>query len=304
MAGRVTAFQRCLSILTIAGCRSLAALPLPLGRLVGRLIGRAAYWLIPRVRRITWDNVEQAYGAGLSRKEKARIVRGAVENVGIVASEFARIPRLTAGSIDRYVRVEGLEHFAPGKGAFIIGAHLGNWEWMAMVLVAHGIPTGEVVRPLDDPLLDRFVDGTRTATGLETIGKDGAGERIIKKLRAGHVVGVLIDQQPRESAVPVTFFGRPCWGTIAPVMAAVRAKVDVHPVSMTREAGGRYLFRLYPAVPFERTGDLRADLVTNSQRCQDAMEAIIRAHPEQWLWLHRRWKPRPRLEAEWARRSS
>jgi len=136
-----------------------------------------------------------------------------------------------------------------------------------------------------------------------TIPKEGGGRDVIRLLREGYLVGVLIDQQPRDSAVPVTFFGQPCWGTIAPVMAAIRARVPVYPIGMARNADGRYTLRFYPALDMTRSSDLRQDLVTNSQRCQDAIEHIIRTHPEQWLWLHRRWKPRERLASEWEARS-
>jgi KDO2-lipid IV(A) lauroyltransferase len=161
----------------------------------------------------------------------------------------------------------------------------------------------EIVRPLDDPLLNRFVDSTRRAGRVETLPKENAGPEMLRLLREGWLVGVLADQSPRNSAAPVTFFGQPCWGTIAPVMVALRARVPVHSMLMVRERDGRYRFVVGPALEFVRTGDLYADLIANCQRVQDEIERMVRLYPDQWLWIHRRWKARPTLEREWEDRS-
>ena len=210
---------------------------------------------------------------------------------------------MDADFVRRHVTVRGQEHIDLERGGFIIGAHLGNWEWMAPVVFALGGRTAEVVRPLDDPRLDAFVDRTRRSTGVVTIPKTGAGPELLRLLRDGCIVGVLVDQSPRENGVPVQFYGKPCWGTVAPVMVAARARKPAYPIAMTRDANGRYTVEFAPPIEMVRSGDLRADLIENSQRCQSAIEELVRRHPEQWLWLHRRWKPRPRLEAEWQERN-
>jgi KDO2-lipid IV(A) lauroyltransferase len=184
----------------------------------------------------------------------------------------------------------------------LISAHMGNWEWMAPAFHGKGHRVAEVVRPLDHPRMNALVNGTRSA-GLDmTIPKEGAGPGMIRMLRDGWLVGVLIDQSPRTNGVPVNFFGAPCWATVAPVMAAVRAHVPVYGVTFTRNPRGHYTLTVRTRIEVTRSADLHKDLVDYSQQCQDFIEAAIREHPEQWLWLHRRWKPRPRLEREWARR--
>jgi KDO2-lipid IV(A) lauroyltransferase len=248
------------------------------------------------------QNLDAAYGDTLTAPEKLRIARGAAENVGIVAAEFSRIPLLDSESIASLVSFEGLEDVQPGAGAFLISAHMSNWEWMAPSLTAIGFHVSEVVRPLDDPRLNRFVDGTRTAQGVRTIGKEGSGADIIRLLKEGWLVGVLVDQSPREAAVPVSFFGQPCWATVAPAMVATRAKVPIYVVTMRRDAMGHYTLTFSPPIELARSGNLRQDLVGITQRCQDYIEAEIRKSPEQWLWLHRRWKERPRLANEWRAR--
>ena len=296
--------QRILTTACIAFGRLTAVLPLPACRGLGRLAGRMAYWLVPRVRRVALANLDLAYGEELSRREKVRIAREAAENVGIVAAEFSHIPRITPAFVEKHVELQGLEHFNVERGGLIIGAHLSNWEWMASVLRTRFPSVAEVVRPMNDPRLNNFVDGTRRAVGVETVPKEGAGPEVIRLLRAGGILGLLIDQSPRENAVPIQFFGHTCWGTIAPVMAAARTRTPIHVVSMTRDRRGRYTLEFHPPLEMTRSGDLQADLLVNTQRCQDAIEDIVRRHPGQWLWLHRRWKPRPRLDEEWEQRKA
>lgn len=281
----------------------MALLPLPVCRAVGRAIGLVAYALVPRVRRVTLDNLRKAYGDALTEREVRAIARGAAINVGIVAAEFAHLPRLTPENIARWVTIEGAEHLNRERPGFMLAAHLGNWEWMATILKDLGFNVAEVVRPLDAPALNAYVDRIRTSRGVRTIDKTGGGQEMLRLLKEGWIAGVLADQSPRESAVPVTFFGRPCWATAAPAMVALRQKMPIVVVTMTRDTTGHYTLRVSPPVSLERTGDFRADLVAISQRCQDLLEEQIRAFPDQWLWLHRRWKARPRLEQEWANKA-
>jgi len=250
-------------------------------------------------------NLDLAYGESISTAEKRRILWKAVDNLALVAAEFSHIDRMVKSGGTNAIDVEGLEHIDISRGHLCIGAHLGNWELMAHFMAAGcGYKVAEVVRPFDAPSVDRAIDGIRTCGGVKTIPKDNAGKEILRVLREGYLLGVMVDQSPRENGVPVTFFGAPCWATIAPVMIAVRAKAPILPVSLTRQPNGRYVLRFLPSIEMERTGDLRADLVYNSQRCQDAIEELVRTTPEQWLWFHRRWKERPRLAEEWERRKA
>ena len=274
-------------------------LPLSFNHFLAGILGRAAYYLVPRIRRVGLANLDLAYGDALSPAEKRRILRGAVANVARVAAEFSRMPAMAAQRFEGFVHIEGAEHTDLNKGCVFIGGHFGNWEWMAPAMGSHGYKVAEIVRPLDDPRLDRIVDQHRRADCVTTIPKNDAGREIFRLLKEDWFVGILIDQSPRENGVPVTFFGQPCWATIAPAMIAARSRMPIHPVSMLRGSDGRYTLRFYPAIDMVRSGNLHDDLQTNTQRCQDAFERIVRENPEQWLWFHRRWKTRPRLENEW-----
>jgi KDO2-lipid IV(A) lauroyltransferase len=218
-----------------------------------------------------------------------------------VGAEFAHIPEQFARGFAGQCRLAGAEHLPKDAPALFISAHAGNWEWMAQFLSSQGYRLAGVARPMNHPGMEALVLRIR-GTGLHSLPKDGSGNDLVRVMREGYFTAVLIDQSPRENGVPCTFFGAPCWGTIAPVMLAVRARVPVVPVSQAREADGTYTIRIHAPVPLVRTGDLRRDLVENTQRCQDAVEAIVREHPGQWLWFHRRWKERPRLAEEWEAR--
>lgn len=275
-------------------------IPLNWARRSGRCIGWVAYHCVPRVGSIARANLDLAYGDTISAKEKRRIGIGAAQNACIVAAEFSRMPSLHGDRARELVHVVGLEHMDQSRGSFIIGAHLGNWEWIAPIIKSLGQPILEVIRPLDYPPLNAWIDARRTACGAHTLDKTNSGPEIFRRLKAGWIVGILADQSPREAGVPVTFFGQPCWATVAPAMIAARAKVPIHIVAIVRQPGDMYRLEISEPIEFDRSKPVREGLVDMSQQCQDVIEGLVRAHPEQWLWLHRRWKKRPRLEREWA----
>ncbi|MFA6240676.1 MAG: lysophospholipid acyltransferase family protein [Candidatus Hydrogenedentales bacterium] len=286
----------------ISLARITAFLPLSVCRILGRWAGRAAYAFVPRVRKVAIDNITLAYGDALSPSEKRRLALGAAENVGIVGAEFSHIAALTKETVTKWVRVEGIEHLPRDRGALVIGAHLGNWEWMASAFACLGFKVAEIVRPLDDPRMNRYVEGMRESCGVRTIPKDHAGKELLRLLEEGWIVALLVDQSPRTSAVPVTFFGQPCWATIAPALVSARADVPIVTFTMTREKSGSYALIVSPPIETDHSVESKTNFVRVGQQFQDLIEADIRKCPDQWLWLHRRWKKRPRLEQEWADR--
>lgn len=299
MAKRGALKRRIAGIIARAFLAATAVLPLPACRVLGRWLGYLTYALVPRVRRIGMDNLDLAYGDAIDRREKKRILRDAAINTTTVAAELSHLAKLSTDQVRQRVRLDGREWLEAHPGSVLLSAHLGNWEWMAPAVAAHGFPVAEVVRPLDDPALNRAVDALRRRHDVETIDKDAAGQRIFQLLRAGTSVGILVDQSPRDGGVPATFFGAPCWATVAPAMLALRSKAPILFLFMTRDSDGDYTLHVNPPLDFERSGNLLTDLQTVTQACQDQVEAFVRNYPGHWLWLHRRWKPRPKLETEW-----
>jgi len=286
--------------LAFGGCT--AHLPLSLSRPMARGLARLAYYVVPRLRKVGYANLDLAYGDTLTRAEKQQILIQAIENIATVAVEFSHIPRIDEAFIEKHVTLKGLDNLERNRGHIIICGHIGNWEWMPNVVTRLGFKGALVSRPLNDPRLDAYIDDIRTSQGAHTLYKAGAWEKILEHIEDGWLVGIMVDQSPHDNGVPSSFFGQPCWATVGPMLAARRTNAPVHAVSMLRTTNGGYTLEFSPRIPLVNTGDKFADLVENTQRCQDTIEAQVRHEPGQWLWLHRRWKTRPRLDEEWKAR--
>ena len=288
------------ALLSIGFGWGTALLPLPVSRRLADALAVVAFYVVPRIRKIGYANLDLAYGDELSAAEKRRILLGCVKNVARVAVEFSLMPSLGKGKYPDLISVEGYENYDPDVPVLGISAHIGNWEWMALAMARKGLTVAEMVRPLDNPVLNKVVDETRCAGGIMTFPQKKGGPEAIRLLREGIFVGVLVDQSVADNGVPTTFFGQRCWSTVAPMIISMRARVPVVPVAMHRREDNGYVLRFYPQVEMQRTKDMHQDLLVNIQRCQDAVEAMVRESPEQWMWIHNRWKPRPHLDKAWA----
>ncbi len=244
----------------------------------------------PRLRRVALRNLEIA---GYSEAERRRIADGVFQSLTRSLDTFWKFPTRTPENIAEWIRYEGLENFtaamARGRGVLVATAHLGNWEVSAFSHAWMTAPMNVVVRPLDNARVDRVVARRRVLSGNKLIGKKEAARAILGALRAGEAVGILIDQNvlPAEG-VFIDFFGhKACAGT-AFVKFAHHSQAPVVPGFALWEAKeSRYVLRFYPEIPM--SGDVQAD----TQRVHSFLESVIREYPDQWLWIHRRWKTRP-----------
>ncbi|MDR3699397.1 MAG: lysophospholipid acyltransferase family protein [Candidatus Sulfopaludibacter sp.] len=249
-------------------------------------------WAVPRLRRTAERNLALALPA-LSAVERRRTIDEVFASIARMLVTFARLPQIRQGNVERWVRCEGAEHFAgalrQGRGVLFATAHLGNWELSAF---AHALLTGPmhvVVRPLDNPLIDRLVERRRGLSGNHVIAKQDFARTILKALHANEAVGILIDQNASlEGGVFVDFFGVPACAGAGFAKIAARSGAAVIPgFALWSEHERRYVLRFYPPVPI--TGDAARD----TQVLHSRLEEVIRAYPGQWMWLHRRWKTRP-----------
>lgn len=261
-------------------------------------IGVAAGSLLPRWRRTAATNLRKAL-PGLTRSQRRRICLGAYRTIGRAAFALAKLPVWSARQVRRHVLFEGLEHFrsarARGRGVMLLTAHLGTWELGAL---AHGAVEGPmhvVVRPIDNPLVNRLVEGLRCTHGNRVIRKQHAARKVLRVLRKNGTVGILADQNAvREEAVFVDFFGMPAATGRGFASLALRSGAAVVPAVAWWNPGlGRHVVEYGPAVDLVRTGDPSRDVRTNTQVFQQALEDRVRRHPEQWIWIHDRWKTRP-----------
>jgi KDO2-lipid IV(A) lauroyltransferase len=278
--------------IALAVMKSLEWAPLPLARRMGNAYGRLLDLALPRLRRAAVRNLSLAMPE-LSAAERSAVIDGVFRSIGRVVLSFARFPAIRRDNLARSIRCEGSEYFEAalrrGRGVLFATAHLGNWELSAFAHALFQEPMQVVVRPLDNPLIDRLVERRRGLTGNLPIFKKDSARTILKALAANQAVGILIDQNSTADAgVFVDFFGIPaCANTGFAKIAAHSGATVIPGFALWSEEERRYVLRFYP--PVEMTGDAARDTATLQARLEEA----IRAYPDQWLWVHRRWKTRP-----------
>jgi len=280
-------------VLAVAVVKSLEWTPLPVAQWLARVYTRLLDLAIPRLRQTAYRNLAMALPEAPARQT----VDGVFRSIARLLVTFARFPSITAGTLGDWIRFEGGEHFdeamAAGRGVLFATAHLGNWELSAFTHAQKSGPMNVVVRPLDNPLIDRLVEHRRCLSGNRLIWKKEFARAILKSLSANEAVGILVDQNASlDGGVFVDFFGiQACAGAGFAKIAARSGAAVIPGFALWSEGEGRYVLRFYP--PVLMTGDAAAD----TQRLHSVIESVIRAHPDQWLWIHRRWKTRPPGEA-------
>jgi len=251
---------------------------------------------MPKLRRVAQTNLSFAFPA-LPEHERERIVDGVFRSIARLLVSFARFPDLNEANIGGWIEYEGLEYYraakAAGRGVLVATAHLGNWELSAFAHALLTEPMNVMVRPLDNPMIDGIVEARRTLSGNRLVYKHEGARAVLRALRANEAVGILVDQNTSlAEGVFIDFFGKKACASPVFVKFAYRSGAPIIPgFALWDERRGRYVLRFYPRL--ELTGDACID----TQRLHSAIENVIRAYPDQWLWIHRRWKTRPQGEA-------
>ena len=273
----------------------LAHLPSAVGLAAGRRLGDLLWWALPRRRAVALDNLQRVFGGERPPAEIRRLGRRSFQHVGMNLIEACcYFLRPTHVMLSR-VRVEGLQHFqtaaAHGRGVFILTAHFGNWELLAAAHGLTGVPLSIVTRPLDHPLLEDLAARFRRRSGAELIVKRQAVREVLSALRRQRMVGILLDQNAtRAEGVFVPFFGFPASTSKGLALLALRTGAPVVPIFLRREPDGRHCMDVSAALPPPADGEI----TTYTSMFNRAIEAAIRRAPEQWLWMHDRWRTRPR----------
>jgi len=272
----------------------LGCIPRAAGIRIGKVIGRLLYTFDKKHRNIANGNVGRAFGWHPTSKSVQRIVRQVFCNLGTMLFEIAWANQLDPKQHPRYFKITGSEHYhramEKDRGALLLTAHMGNWELFTIIAHMTGIPANVVYRPLDSKALDEAVKQIRCRFGAQLIPTKNAFYRIAKTLKKKGCVAMLMDQNvDYYNGVFVDFFGRRACTNRGMAYMALRTGAPVVPVFMLREKGG---FRavVLPEIPLMKTGDIQKDIELNTEKYNQAIEAFIRQYPEQWFWVHRRWK--------------
>jgi KDO2-lipid IV(A) lauroyltransferase len=280
---------------------TLGALPRGLARWLAAAVAFAWYAMLPKLRRTAEFNFRLAFPEGDAARRNA-VIRGMVRNLGWMAAEFARFPKYTRENIEQVVILEGHENFLNGqhrgKGVLYLTGHIGAWELSSFAHALYGYPLHYMARPLDNARVDALVNRYRCLSGNEPIFKNESARALLKILKEAGTVGILADQNTMpEEGVFVDFFGKSACTTTGIARVALHTEAAVVPGYAYWDARiGKYKLRFEPAVELIRTGDIERDVFVNTQKFAKVIEGIIRKHPEQWVWVHARWKTRPQGE--------
>jgi KDO2-lipid IV(A) lauroyltransferase len=278
--------------------RTLGLLPRLLARGVGVAVVRSAFFLRPRLRRVAHFNLSKAF-PDWTDVDRRRVIRGMVRQIGWMAGEFSQFPRYTRLNIENIVVFDGFENFAAaqarGKGTLFLTGHMSAWELAPFAHALYGYPLHFLVRPIDNPRVDALVNHQRCLSGNRPIDKNRSARAMLTVLASGGTVGLLMDHNTsREEGIFADFFGIPACTSSGLARIAQRTEAAVVPGFLFWDAAMRkYRLRFEPAVEIARTGDDERDTLENTARFNRVIEDYIRRHPDQWLWVHRRWKTRP-----------
>jgi len=276
----------------------LGLMPRPLSRAFAIGIGQVVYLLHFRLRQVGMRNLAMVFPEK-TVAERGRILRGVFTSLGRQLAELCQFPKYTAQNIDEVVAYDGLENYerayAGGKGVLFLTAHFGGWELSAFAHSLHGHWLHVVMRPMDNEYLDCLLQRYRSMHGNKPVAKDDFVRGLLAAMKAGETVGILMDtNMTPPQGIFVDFFGIPACTASGLARIALRTDAAVVPgFTIWDPFLGKYRLRFDPALQLIRTGHLEADIAANTQMFTKVIEDYVRKYPDQWLWVHRRWKTRP-----------
>ena len=277
--------------------RIIGLVPRQRAAALGKALGALWYRLDRRHRKIARANLTIAFGAQKTPREIDRLARRSFQNLGRLLFEVGWLQRLAPGEVAHHFSLEG---FTPGRliqlrrGVLVLTAHFGNWEILPAAAAMLGVRLSIVYRPLDFAPLDRFFGRSRSRFGADLIPKKNALFRVVRALRGNRTVGILMDQNvKRDQGVFVDFFGRPVSTNKGLAQLALKTRTPVYPMFLVRRVRG-FTVMLGDRIPLAVTGDPMRDVALNTRRYNQALEVMIRRYPDQWFWVHRRWKKHPK----------
>lgn len=278
-------------------CWLIGHIPLTLSLWIGKMLGRLGFYIDRKHREITLNNIKTSFKDKKTSVETTIIAKKVFENLGMNLMEFCRLPWLKNTDLQDYLEVEGFDNFnkayEKGHGVIFLTGHFGNWEAMAVFYALMGYPVDVVVRDLDSPIIDKFVRWVRTKAGNRIVSKGRSMRELLKLLSKGNIAGILLDQNVSwNEGVFVYFFDRLACTNKGAALLAMASKASVVPTFILRK-GKTHKIIIGKELVVNNTGNRTLDQIENTARFTKVIEDFARGYPEQWFWLHQRWKSRP-----------
>jgi KDO2-lipid IV(A) lauroyltransferase len=270
-------------------------LPRKIGLFFAAKMGDLAYAILPKYRNIAIENLAFAFGNEKTPLEIRRIARGVFENLAKNGFELVQFPKIDKRNIHKLATLVGRENldagYARGKGIVVITAHFGNWELMAATLRLNDCPGVTIGRRIYFHKYDKLLNYFRKVHDVNVIYRDDSPRKMLKVLKENRIVGVVADQDVDSvEGIFVDFFGRPAYTPAGPVGLARASGAALIPVLIRREPDDRHTVIAEKPIELADTGDKEKDLVENTKRWSSIIESYIKRYPEQWVWMHKRWK--------------
>lgn len=277
----------------------LGLMPLSFARKAGEKLGLLLFFIWRSRREIAIRNLNRSIENGSLRVSEPaeKIIRESFQNIGQSFAEVLKIYFGFGEGIIESVTIEGLEHFEAakrkGKGVLFITGHCGNWELIGIAVSVKFASLAVVVRPLNNPYLNRLVEKVRKRYGNRVINKKGALRPVMQTLKKNETVGILMDQAviPEEGYV-IDFLGRGAWTTKMPALIARKTGAAVLPAFIHRTKKG-HAMRIYPEIELSPESEREKAFQEDTKKFSSYIETYIREYPAEWLWIHRRWKRVP-----------
>jgi KDO2-lipid IV(A) lauroyltransferase len=275
-------------------------MPRKLELFLGAVLGWLLYHVIRFKRRNVKRNLRLAYEQELrdgrvAFNELKKIEKENYRHYGRLVFELLHIPCDAARFAEKNVRVHNIEHLknamSQKKGVFFLTAHMGDWEIMSVVAMKYKVPLNIITKYMRIKFFDNIWVNSRKSYGIKLIDEVHSARNVLKALHKGEVVGMVLDQfMGPPIGERISFFGKPAWTIASLAWFVQKTGAVVVPVVNYRKADGTFDLMLYPEIPFEKIGSDDANIKHNTQRYSDVIEKFVRKCPEQWIWVHRRWK--------------
>ena len=269
-------------------------LPLRLALKIGSSLGFLAYLFLPKQRQITLENLRLAFGKEKREKELRQISRLVFKNLGKNLVELLSFPKINKENIDKLISASGLEKvdalLKKGKGAVVISGHLGNWEFLPAYFGLKGYPSNVIARQMRFYKYNAWVTNLREKKNVRVVLRQNSFKELLRILTSNQLLGVLPDQDADSvDGVFVDFFGQRAYTPAGPVALALASGAALIPCYIFRKNDHHHI-AIDDPIELTKTGNKQEDIMVNTEKWQKKIESYIRLYPEQWVWMHRRWK--------------